>query len=154
MLTRFLAPAAAALALAAGMPSATAQTPESCDGYARSYANQQANPPGDVLGGAFGGAVTGAILGGILGGGKGAGQGAAIGGGIGAFGGAAHASNTWQGAYQFAFDECMASEAEEASYAPVQGTPAWFRYCAAKYRSFNPETGRFLTRSGDWKVCR
>ncbi len=154
MLTRVLVPAAIALSLAAGVPSAKAQSPAECDAYARGYANRQANPPGDVLGGALGGAVTGAILGGIFGGGKGAGQGAAIGGGIGAFGGAAHASNDWHGAYQWAFDDCMMSGAQEAAYAPAQGSPAWYRYCAAKYRSFNPETGRFLSNSGEWKVCR
>jgi len=153
MLTRTPAVLAAAFLTLAAAPLAQAQTPAYCDGYARSYANQEANA-GDVLGGLFGGAVTGAIIGGILGGGKGAGQGAAIGGGVGAFGGAAHASGNWNAAYQWAFDECMSGGAEEAAYGPAPGSPAWYRYCAAKYRSFNPETGRFLAHSGQWKVCR
>lgn len=151
MLARTL-PLAAALMLASQAP-ALAQSPAYCDGYARDYANRHANA-GDVIGGALGGAVTGAIIGGILGGGKGAGQGAAIGGGVGAFGGAAHASGNWHAAYQWAFDECMLASAEQAGAPPPAWSPEWYRYCAAKYRSFNPETGMYLARAGQWRVCR
>ena len=37
-------------------------------------------------------------------------------------------------------------------YAPW--TPAWYSYCARKYRSFNPETGYFLAYSGRYRFCR
>lgn len=39
-------------------------------------------------------------------------------------------------------------------YRPRPWTPAWYRYCAAKYRSFNPETGYYLSYSGRYKFCR
>ncbi|MEO0497810.1 MAG: BA14K family protein [Pseudomonadota bacterium] len=34
------------------------------------------------------------------------------------------------------------------------GSGDWLRYCTAKYRSFNPNTGRFLSYSGQYKLCR
>lgn len=34
------------------------------------------------------------------------------------------------------------------------GSGEWLRYCTAKYRSFNPSTGRFLSYSGQYKLCR
>ncbi|MEO0637819.1 MAG: BA14K family protein [Pseudomonadota bacterium] len=34
------------------------------------------------------------------------------------------------------------------------GSSEWLRYCTAKYRSFNPSTGRFLSYSGQYKLCR
>ncbi len=33
-------------------------------------------------------------------------------------------------------------------------TPAWYAYCAAKYRSFNPRTGTYTTYSGRQRFCR
>ncbi len=32
-------------------------------------------------------------------------------------------------------------------------TPAWHRHCVAKYKSFNPKTGTYLTFSGHRKFC-
>ena len=32
-------------------------------------------------------------------------------------------------------------------------SPAWYRYCRAKYRSFNPETGYYLAYSGQYRFC-
>jgi hypothetical protein len=37
---------------------------------------------------------------------------------------------------------------------PEPWTPAWYSYCAAKYRSFDPRTGQFLSYSGDYRFCR
>lgn len=37
---------------------------------------------------------------------------------------------------------------------PQPWTQEWYSYCASKYRSFNPQTGRFLTYSGQYKLCR
>ena len=31
--------------------------------------------------------------------------------------------------------------------------PEWLRYCASKYRSFDPATGTYVTRSGKRVVC-
>ena len=39
-------------------------------------------------------------------------------------------------------------------HAPVAWTPAWYTYCKTKYRSFDPHTGRFITYSGEWRLCR
>lgn len=33
-------------------------------------------------------------------------------------------------------------------------TPAWYSYCAGKYRSFNPGTGYYLAYSGRYRFCR
>lgn len=38
--------------------------------------------------------------------------------------------------------------------APAAWTPGWYTYCKTKYRSFNPHTGRFMTYSGHWQLCR
>lgn len=38
------------------------------------------------------------------------------------------------------------------SYRPW--TPGWFRACSRKYRSFNPQTGRYLSYSGKHRLCR
>ncbi len=37
---------------------------------------------------------------------------------------------------------------------PEPWSPAWYRYCSSKYRSFNPNTGYFTTYSGYQKFCR
>ncbi|MBC00690.1 MAG: BA14K family protein [Rhodobacteraceae bacterium] len=37
---------------------------------------------------------------------------------------------------------------------PEPWTREWYRYCSTKYRSFNPNTGRFTTYSGEQKLCR
>ncbi|WP_346910570.1 BA14K family protein [uncultured Roseibium sp.] len=39
-------------------------------------------------------------------------------------------------------------------YRPAPWTPQWYRYCSSKYRSFNPNTGYFVTYSGHRKFCR
>ncbi|WP_342642313.1 BA14K family protein [Rhodoligotrophos ferricapiens] len=33
-------------------------------------------------------------------------------------------------------------------------TPAWYRYCSSRYRSFDPNTGYFVTYSGRQAFCR
>ncbi|MBA5777835.1 BA14K family protein [Stappia sp. F7233] len=40
------------------------------------------------------------------------------------------------------------------SYAYAPWTPEWYSYCAAKYRSFNPDTGYYLAYSGRYRFCR
>ena len=37
---------------------------------------------------------------------------------------------------------------------PQPYTNAWYRYCAAKYRSFDPASGTFMSYSGVRKLCR
>lgn len=143
--------------LATGSQLANAQSANYCDDYARQKANRRVAGSG-VLGGAVGGAVTGAIIGGIVGGGKGAGKGAAIGGGVGAVGGAMHESAAWQDAYNSYYHRCMANARQPAAvnhgYRPEPWSDEWYDYCASKYRSFNPQTGRYRTYSGQYKLCR
>lgn len=44
---------------------------------------------------------------------------------------------------------------QPAYYAnPAPWTPGWYRYCAAKYRSFNPGTGYFVGYDGRHHFCR
>ena len=37
---------------------------------------------------------------------------------------------------------------------PAPWTAAWYDYCSARYRSFNPRTGYFVTYSGKRRFCR
>lgn len=37
---------------------------------------------------------------------------------------------------------------------PAPWTAAWYDYCSARYRSFNPRTGYFVTYSGHRRFCR
>lgn len=37
---------------------------------------------------------------------------------------------------------------------PAPWTGAWYDYCSARYRSFNPHTGYFVTYSGHRRFCR
>lgn len=158
VIAKTLTAACAAALLALGTSGAHAQSAAECDAYARDFATQHVPGGGEVIGNAVGGAITGAIIGGIIGGGKGAGRGAAIGGGVGAFTGAANASHRWQATYDQAFNECMAGGpgSHEATLvgAPQPWTPEWVEYCSAKYRSFNPQTGQYLTHSGVYKPCQ
>jgi BA14K-like protein len=38
--------------------------------------------------------------------------------------------------------------------APAAWTPAWYSYCASKYRSFNSKTGYFYGYDGQYHFCR
>lgn len=33
-------------------------------------------------------------------------------------------------------------------------TPAWYRYCSRRYRTFNPSTGYYIARPGQYRFCR
>lgn len=33
-------------------------------------------------------------------------------------------------------------------------SPAWYQYCSAKFRSFNPNTGTYTTYRGEQKFCQ
>ncbi|MEP3048420.1 MAG: BA14K family protein [Roseibium sp.] len=46
-----------------------------------------------------------------------------------------------------------AYRAPVVSYRPAPWSPAWYNYCASKYRSFNPRTGYFLAYSGQYRFC-
>lgn len=156
--------AALALGLVAGVAApATAQSRAFCDREARAYADDVADPGGEALRSGVGGALFGAGVGAIVGGGKGAGRGAIIGGGVGTFAGAASASAAWRRAYDRAYADCMRSNARydggrserpRRTVAPEPGSPEWYDYCSAKYRSFNPDTGYYKGYDGEYHLCR
>jgi hypothetical protein len=37
---------------------------------------------------------------------------------------------------------------------PTAGSPEWTSQCAAKYKSFNPETGKYRSFSGEQRPCQ
>lgn len=39
-------------------------------------------------------------------------------------------------------------------YAPAPWSPAWYRYCTHKYRSFDPRSGTFQPYNGPRRFCR
>ncbi|MEJ8474660.1 BA14K family protein [Roseibium algae] len=41
-----------------------------------------------------------------------------------------------------------------AGYGAQPWSPAWYRYCTNKFRSFNPNTGTYTTYSGVQKFCQ
>ena len=144
--------------LALGVGTASAGSPAYCDNYARNYANQYANPAANTVGGAVSGAIGGAILGGIFGGSHGVGTGAAIGAGVGALGGAANSSPRWQQLYNDAYYQCLGPQAQpQPTYnggGYTSGSPEWYQYCAAKYKSFNPDDGTYLGYDGYRHPCQ
>jgi hypothetical protein len=124
-----------------------------CDAQARNFANSYNSPGANVVTGALSGALGGAVLGGVLGGKrKSVGRGALIGAGVGTATGAANAADRWQQDYSYAYQRCMV--ATDRRSAPPAGTPAWLDYCSAKYRSFDPDSGLYLSYSGDYRPCR
>ena len=124
-----------------------------CDASARNFADQNSNAGGNIVGGALAGAIGGAVLGGIIGGKKkSVGTGALIGTGVGTTAGVVNTSAQWRADYDYAFHRCMSSGGSGSGLEP--GSPAWYDYCEAKYRSFDADTGMFLSSSGTWKPCR
>lgn len=148
--------------------AASAQAAGYCDRYATDYANSYADPGGSAVRGGIGGALFGAGIGALVDGGRGAGRGAIIGGGVGTFAGVANASGAWRRAYDHAYGDCMATRASYdggrshrydggrayRAAAPTPGTPEWYDYCSAKYRSFKPETGYYKGYDGKFHLCR
>jgi hypothetical protein len=40
------------------------------------------------------------------------------------------------------------------AYGPAPWTPAWYRYCSHRYRSFDPRSGTFQPYYGPRQLCR
>ncbi len=148
----------AGLAAVSATPASAARAGY-CDAYARDVANSKAGA-GDVLAGTIGGALGGALIGAVIDKGEGAGKGAIIGGVAGTALGAGATNAKWKKTYRRAFDDCMDRYAGNrqpvyvGSGAPRPGTKAWYNYCSAKYRSFNPSTGMYTAYSGKQYPCR
>jgi uncharacterized protein YcfJ len=143
----------AAIALTASQAQAQSRRAY-CDDYARRVAYRQGGDAGNVVGGAVGGAVLGGILGAVTGQGHGSNvaTGAAIGGVAGGALGAASTQGHYdQGAYDDAFARCM-NQGYRAYDRPVRYDRG-VQYCISRYRSYNPDTGLYLSASGRWRRC-
>ena len=147
----------AALAAASFTAPAAAQNRASCDDYARSVADNNAGA-GDVIAGTIGGALTGALIGGAIDRGEGAGKGAIIGGVGGTILGAGGAKAKWRSIYDQAYFDCMEQRRAQPVYGGGRrlkaGSRAWYAACSQRYRSFNPDTGLYLSSEGGWRPCR
>jgi uncharacterized protein YcfJ len=151
--------AAMALTVMAGFAGQASAGPRAyCDSYARDVADRKTNGGADVLVGTVGGAIGGAIIGGLIGHGKGAGTGAIIGGVGGTVLGAGVTSDRYKRAYANAYERCMDNyEGQRTGYQAVEDDGdgrSWTKACARKYRSFDPQTGKYKAASGMWKPCR
>lgn len=149
---------AMALAVTAGFAGTASAGPRAyCDSYARDVAHRKTNGGADVLVGTIGGALGGALIGGLIDHGRGAGRGALIGGVGGTILGAGVTSDRYRRSYDNAFARCMDNyEGQRVRYqaADEESGRSWTRACARKYRSFNPQTGKYKTESGKWRSCR
>jgi hypothetical protein len=152
--------AALALTVATGFAgTASAGLRDYCDSYARDVAHRKTNGGADVLVGTIGGALGGALIGGLVDRGEGAGKGAIIGGVGGTILGAGVTSDRYKRAYANAYERCMDNYEgqrvrREAANDDDDGGRSWTKACARKYRSFNPQTGKYKTASGKWRPCR
>jgi uncharacterized protein YcfJ len=157
ILAKCMGAAMAVTVMAGFVGQASAGPRQYCDSYARDVAHHKTNGGADVLVGTIGGALGGALIGGLIDKGEGAGKGAIIGGVGGTILGAGVTSDRYKRAYANAFERCMDNyEGQRARYqaADDDGGRSWTKACARKYRSFDPQTGRYKTASGKWKPCR
>jgi len=163
---------AMALAVTAGFAGTASAGPRAyCDSYARDVAHRKTNGGADVLVGTVGGALGGALIGGLIDHGRGAGRGAIIGGVGGTLLGAGVTSDRYRRAYDNAFARCMdnyegqrvqaaekpvqvAQKSVQVAEKPERDSNARARACARKYRSFDPQTGKYMSGSGKTRPCR
>lgn len=139
--TLLIATAIGASAFLAGPPPGKAAAPDSCAAYARNVAEDTVPRYRGFVGGliALPFDFTGALLTGHTPG-----------------------DFEWKQAYNAAYADCISDSrlAVVATAEPdvtVRVRPrstAWLEYCAAKYRSFDPETGTYVTYSGEVVPCR
>ena len=126
-----------------------------CEDYATQVAYRRGGNSGDVLAGTAGGAIAGGALGAILGKGKGKniGKGALIGGVAGTVLGATNQREGYidRRAYNRAYNDCR-NEGTRVQYRSNRNRDD-VQYCVDKYRSYNPQTGQYLTNSGRYRDC-
>ena len=130
-----------------------------CEDYAHRAAYRGSDPNAVV-----GGAVTGAILGGAVGAVTGQGQasniatGVAVGGVTGGVVGAAGSRGyVSQRAYNRAYWDCMNQSHFRTYSHPVYSHSVRYsrnrNWCLSRYHSYNPETGIYLSSSGQYRHC-
>ncbi len=126
--------------IAAFASSAANANPASCAGYARDIAASEAPRRGLIDGVVIGTLDT-------------------------VFTGGAGADERYRRVYDRAYADCINSERVAyvarprvsgviTTVRPAVGSAQWMRYCSAKYRSFDPETGTFVTLNGERVPCR
>jgi hypothetical protein len=139
--TLLMASAVAGITFLANSAPGKAAAPDSCAAYAQDVAEANAPRYRGFVGGliALPFDVTGALLTGHT-----------------------PSDFQWKEAYNAAYADCMndsrvavvaMDEPDVAVRVRPRGT-AWLEYCAAKYRSFDPETGTYVTYSGEVAPCR
>lgn len=136
--------------------SVLAQSYKECEAYAIDVANQSVDRSTNIITGAVVGLLGGAVAGSLINDGQGAYTGAAVGSGAGALAGVAKSEGDWNHIYYAAYNDCRNGFPEETpvNYPVVPPwSEKWFEYCENKYRSFNPETGRYTTYTGAKKFC-
>lgn len=131
---KILIAAAAVAATTAFIPltSASAQTQDECVTYARAAARDAHPQRGPILGlVSIPFEVTGALLTGRTSG-----------------------DFAWKTTFNRAYSDCMNGRTA-AVYVPVRPRAMAMNddYCAAKYRSYNPSTGTYVTYSGEVRSC-
>jgi hypothetical protein len=131
--------AAALMALAAGFTSSTANAGPSCAAYARDVAASEAPRRGLIDGVVIGTLDT-------------------------VFTGGAGQDERYRDAYDDAYADCMNSS--RVAYVvprrqhvvvgvrPAVGTEEWVTYCSGRYRTFDPDTGMYVTYTGESVPCR
>lgn len=138
--------AAALVALTAFLPVSSATAgPASCAAYARDVAAAEA-PRRGLIDGVVIGTLDTVITGG------------------------AGADERYRDAYDEAYATCMDRDrvayvprertevthyrTERVVVRPEEGSEEWIAYCSAKYRSFDPDTGMYVTYEGETLPCR
>jgi hypothetical protein len=136
-LVNFMLGASALVALAAVLPASSANAgPASCSAYARDVAANEAPRRGLIDGVVIGTLDT-------------------------VFTGGAGQDARYRSLYNEAYDECMSRDRVVVTRtrhvvvgAPVVGSDDWMAYCRAKYRTFDPDTGTYVTLEGQTVPCR
>ena len=138
---RALALSATAMMLCGLTSGAFAGPDVYCDAYARDIANRKTGQEADTLAGTIGGAIGGTVTGGVT-------------------------DEKWHRSYDKTFAACMDSykprdvEAisepapAKKSGKPKPGTRQWADYCATHYRSYDADTGKYKSYSGEMRPCR
>ena len=125
-----------------------------CDDYARQAAHRGADPNAVV-----GGAVTGAILGGAFGALTGQGHASNIGTGIavggvtgGVLGAAGSQDHFSQRTYDQVYWNCINRSRFRAYDRPIRYSRNR-DWCSSRHRSYNPDTGLYMSSSGRYRHC-
>lgn len=132
-----------------------------CSDAARRVA-YRSDDPSAVIGGALTGAVLGGVVGAVTGNGQASniGTGAAVGGVAGGVVGAGSQRHYSQRAYDQAYSDCINNSRFRDRARPIRYSRSQDRYsrsqdrCVARYRSYNPATGFYVSASGQLRRCR